>query len=65
MLTQPGQADLAKLTWLGLNFNDITKLKPLYRLKNLEVLMIKGNTNLSNSEIMDLEDQLPNCSIEY
>ena len=58
-------ANFPKLSWLGLNFNDITKLKPLYGLKNLEVLMIKGNTNLSNAEIMDLEDKLPNCTIEY
>ncbi len=58
-------ANFPKLSWLGLNFNDITKLKPLYGLKNLEVLMIKGNTNLSSAEIMDLEDTLPNCTIEY
>jgi Leucine-rich repeat (LRR) protein len=58
-------SNFPKLTWLGLNFNDISKLKPLYGLKKLEVLMIKGNTNLRNAEIMDLEDQLPNCIIEY
>jgi internalin A len=58
-------SNFPKLTWLGLNFNDISKLKPLYGLKKLEVLMIKGNTQLRNGEIMDLEDQLPNCTIEY
>jgi Leucine-rich repeat (LRR) protein len=58
-------SNFPKLTWLGLNYNDVTKLKPLYGLKKLEVLMIKGNTHLRNAEIMDLEDQLPNCTIEY
>ena len=58
-------AKLTELRWLGLNFNAITDLKPLKGLTKLKVLMIKGNPNLDDAEVEALEEDLPNCEIEY
>jgi hypothetical protein len=50
---------------LGLNYNNVTDLTPLRELKKLKVLMVKGNPHLSDSEVEELEEELPNCTIEY
>ena len=58
-------AQMVELRWLALNFNQIRNLKPLTELKNLEVLMLTGNPKLDASEVENLKEMLPNCSVEY
>ena len=58
-------AKMTELRWLGLNYNSITDLKPLRGLKQLKALMVKGNPHLDDSEVEELEEELPSCKIEY
>ena len=48
-----------------LNFNQVTDLKPLFGLKNLETLMLTGNLGLDDDQVEELEEALPRCEIEH
>ena len=56
-------AGLINLEFLDLDYNDVSDLTPLFNLKNLETLYISGNRNLTEEQVNELRDALPDCRI--
>ncbi|MDC0143688.1 hypothetical protein OAK45_04045 [Verrucomicrobia bacterium] len=58
-----GLEKLTKLTWLGLGFNQLTDVKGLENLTQLEDLYLGGNPDLTKAQIAELKKALPKCEI--
>lgn len=58
-------ADLINLTHLGLGNNQISNLTPLFGMNNLTKLYLSGNEELTQNQIDELQEKLPECRIEF
>ncbi|MDU8923987.1 leucine-rich repeat domain-containing protein, partial [Pasteurellaceae bacterium LIM206] len=57
-------SNLINLTCLGLSENNITDITPLSHLSKLTYLNLKNN-KIPGSDRIWLQNQLPNCKIDY
>ena len=57
------KADLEKVTWLDLNYKQLTSVKGLENLTQLTVLYLNDNPNLTKAQIGELQKAFPNCTI--
>ena len=58
------KADLEKVTGLDLSNNQLTDVKGLEKLTQLKELDLRGNPDLTKSQIAELQKALPKCKIE-
>ena len=58
------KADLEKVTKLNLEDNQLTDVKGLEKLTQLEKLSVKSNFDLTKAQIAELQKALPKCKIE-
>ena len=57
------KADLEKVTKLNLNENQLTSVKGLEKLTQLEDLWLNDNPDLTKAQIAELQKALPKCKI--
>ena len=59
------KVDLEKVTWLNFSGYQLTDVSALAGLKQLKLLDLQGNPNLTKLEIDKLQNALPNCAIRH
>jgi len=58
-------SNLVNLRLLGTRSNDISELTPLNNLNNLRFLYLAGNTRLTEAQVNELRERLPEADIQF